>query len=78
MDYIHKYEDITNATKLKYVFDTQFPNNLKPIEYYHKKLIKECSNQYIYKEYSEFQKLKFKNSNLEKLLIKYGYDDGSW
>jgi hypothetical protein len=62
---------------LNLFFDTQFPNNLKPIEYYQFK-IKKTPNQHIYKEYLEFQKLKFKNSYLEKLLIKYGYDDGSW
>ena len=46
IDYILKYENITNASKLKSFFDTQFPNNLKPIEYYQFKIKKLQTNTY--------------------------------
>lgn len=76
------YDDICKNPKyLKDIFDKLFPENIKPIDYYQKKILK-TPNQKSHLNWNEEQKnmfKKYKNGFFNKLLIHFKFEnDENW
>jgi hypothetical protein len=76
------YDDICkNPNYLKAIFDELFPENIKPIDYYQKKILK-TPNQKSHLNWNEEQKNMFKtykNGFFNKLIIHFNFEkDENW
>ena len=77
IDKIIYYKDLINPIELKKIFDNLFPDKNLSLDYYKSK-IKKTPNQKIWVKFTSIQKKEFKESFLNKLLVKYKFDTENW